>query len=168
MTLGNINSFTNKTTKWRWKKPPEASVPPVIGEFWQDDQRPVFRDNALLASEPSLTSRKAISLTLSHSSSWKSWKESASFAVSQLRKPRKKEMRHLVLSQQASQRGAGVCPSIRAKSARLFRHPRTPQMDPFLFRMYESGVPREETPPKPSFRASVPTCGLAGVFGASS
>lgn len=75
MTLGNINSFTNKTMKWMWQKPSEASVPPVMGEFWQDNQYPVLRENAHRASEPSLTSRKAISLTLSHSSSWKSWKD---------------------------------------------------------------------------------------------
>ena len=77
--------------KWMWQKPSEASVPPVMGEFWQDNHHPVFRENAHLASEPSLTSHKAISLTLSHSSSWKSWKDKCllcSFSVEETKEER--------------------------------------------------------------------------------
>lgn len=102
----NINSFTNKTMKWMWQKPSDASVPPVMGEFWQDNHHPVFRENAHLASEPSLTSCKAISLTLSHSSSWKSWKDKCLLCSFSVEETRKKEMRHIVLSHQASLRGS--------------------------------------------------------------
>ena len=63
----------------------------MMGEFWQDNHHPVFRENAHLASEPSLTSHKAISLTLSHSSSWKSWKDKCllcSFSVEETKEER--------------------------------------------------------------------------------